>query len=857
MLISQDWITRLIATTNPGWNIDSEELDAAFVRVGFETEGYEALPETTGPLVIGHVESFEELEGFKKPIRYCQVNVGDANGTGELQGIICGARNFRLGDYVVVSLPGAELPGGFKIGARETYGKISAGMMCSAAELGIADKSEGIIVLGPEFAEHVGKDAREFIGLGDTVFDVNITPDRGYALSARGLVREVASASGIQAPDLAANAAAAFAAATGQASAGKAISLGAISGKGVADAAPGLIDVDLRPETKALRFGLRRVTGIDPTVRSPFWLERELMLAGQRPVNVATDVTNYVMLLLGQPMHAFDAKVISGNLVVRAAEEGEEFETLDHVKRTLSAEDVVICDDNGIQSLAGVMGGTTSEISDQTTDVYFEAATWDPITIARTSRRHKLSSEASRRFERGVDPAIVEAALDMACALLVDIAGGEVSDAATVLGEVPAREAIALRAAKPSEYAGVEYSLATVESRLQEVGCTVEAGEEGILHVTPATWRTDIGEDVDLIEEILRLEGLEDIPTIVPTPVGGRGLSAAQKRRRAIGHALAYAGYAEVLPSPFIANDTFDVWGLDAEDERRRTVAVQNPLEADKAVLGTTLLPNMLEAVARNVARGRNDLSLFGLQQVSFARADRSPMPSVAQRPDDQTIEQLLETLPAQPLHVATVACGNLELEGPWGAGRAYSYADAIESARCVVRAAGVEIRVEAAERAPWHPGRCAAIVVDTETGPVTVGYAGELHPEVLEALHLPERTCAMEIDVHALPLMENFPAPVLSAFPALNQDLALIVDEDVPAEAVRAAVEAGAGELLEAVNLFDIFRGEQLGQGKKSLAFQLVFRAADRTLTDEEVNVYRVAAADLAAAQLGAEMRA
>ncbi|MDV2432052.1 phenylalanine--tRNA ligase subunit beta [Corynebacterium tuberculostearicum] len=837
MLISQDWVTRILGAKNPGWSVPAADMDSGFVRVGFETEGYAAVPESTGPVVIGQVVEIEELTQFKKPIRYCQVNVGKANGTGELQGIICGARNFRLNDYVVVALPGSELPGGFKIAARETYDHISNGMMCSGAELGLGAQANGIIVLGEEVADKVGEDARPIIGLYDTDFDVNITPDRGYALSARGLSREIASAFDLEFADIAEDP-----------------SVAGIDTSAVPAAQGSLIDVTLDPATKAQRFGLRKVSGIDPQARTPFWLERELMLCGQRSVNLPTDITNYVMLLLGTPMHAFDANVIQGNLVVRNAEEGEKFETLDHVKRELSAEDVVICDANGIQSLAGVMGGTTSEISAETTDVVFESAIWDPITVARTSRRHKLSSESSRRFERGVDPAIVEAALDTACALLQRLAGGTIEEGRTLIGDVAKREPIALRTAKASEYAGVDYSRETVIARLEEVGCTV-VDEGEMLQVTPASWRTDISMDVDLIEEVLRLEGLEDIPTVLPTPAGGRGLTPAQKRRRAIGHGLAYAGYAEVLPAPFVANDTFDVWGLDKDDARRRTVAVQNPLEADKAILSTTLLPNMLEAIGRNVARGRSDLALYGLQQVAFKRAESSPMPSVEHRPSEQVVSDLLETLPEQPLHVATVATGNIEHEGPWGEGRAYSYADAIESAQLVARAAGVDIELEAAQVLPWHPGRCAVVkVAGTD---VVLGYAGELHPQVLEALNLPARTCAMELDITAMPLEEKFPAPVLSSFPALHQDIALVVDEDVPAERVRATVEEGAGELIESVELFDIFRGEQLGEGKKSLAFQLLFRAADRTLTDEEVNEHRTAAAELAKQRLGAEMRA
>lgn len=834
MLITQNWVTRLLKQHNPQWSVGPADFDAGYVRVGFETEGYEPIEETTGPLVFGRVEEIEELTEFKKPIRYCQVNVGEANGTGELQSIICGARNFAEGDLVVIALPGTVLPGGFAIGERKTYGKMSCGMICSVAELGLTDKSDGILTL-PADAGQPGEDAREYLGLDDVIFDVNITPDRGYALSARGLSREIASAFDLKYVDPAVDP-----------------SVAGLSTDGVPSPNGETLELNIAEDTKTRRFGLRKVTGIDPKAQSPWWMQRELMLSGQRPVNAATDITNYLMLLLGQPMHAFDADKIQGGLNVRCAEEGEKFETLDHVQRKLNAEDVVICDDSGIQSLAGVMGGTTSEISDETTDVFFEAANWDPITVARTSRRHKLSSEASRRFERGVDPALVEVSLDLACALLAEIAGGTIEATRTLQGELPIMPEISMPVGFPSQIAGVDYPEQAVVARLEEVGAdVVKKGEQ--LSVTPPTWRSDLGVPVDLVEEVLRLEGLEDIPTILPTPSAGRGLSPAQKRRRAVGHALAYSGYAEILPTPFIANDTFDTWGLDADDPRRNTVAVQNPLESDHAVLGTTLLPSMLDAVRRNVARGRDSVALFGVQQVSFAVADHTPMPSVASRPDDATVASVVDSLPRQPLHVATVGSGEQEFAGPWGAGRDYTYADAIESARIVARAAGVELEIANAEYLPWHPGRCAQLSV---AGTV-VGHAGELHPQVLEALGLPARTCAMELNLSALPLQESFPAPRLSAFPALHQDLALVVDDEIPAETVCRVVESAAGELLESVELFDVFRGEQLGDGKKSLAFNLIFRAVDRTLTDEEVNEYRVQAAEKARVELGAQMRA
>ncbi|MEZ2189664.1 phenylalanine--tRNA ligase subunit beta [Corynebacterium sp. CCM 9204] len=839
MLIAKNWVARLLrsaAASQSDWSVTDAELDSGFVRVGFETEGFSTIPETTGPLVVGRVETIEELTGFKKPIRHCYVNVGDANGTGELQSIVCGARNFAEGDYVVVSLPGCVLPGNFEIAARETYGRMSAGMICSAAELGLTtQQNKGIITLPADGDYELGSDAREIMGLDDTVFDVNVTPDRGYALSARGLAREIASAFDLTFVDPASD----------PAVAGMEVALPAVEGQ--------LLNVDLRPETKTVRFGLRRVTGVAAGAESPIWMQRELMLCGQRPVNAATDVTNYVMMLFGQPMHAFDAAQIAGEtLVVRRAAQGEKLVTLDGVNRSLDHEDVVIADGNGVLSLAGVMGGASSEISAETTDVYLEAANWDPITVARTCRRHKLSSEASRRFERGVDPVLVEVALDVAAHVLAQIAGGTVESGRTLVGDTPVMPTVRMDVHRPARIAGMEIRPETVIGRLQEVGCAVERNGN-VLTVTPATWRPDITMDADLVEEVLRLEGLEDIPSIVPTAPAGRGLTPAQRRRRAVGHALAYSGYTEILPSPFIEADVFDLWGLAADDPWRRVVAVLNPLEADRSILGTTLLPNMLDAVRRNVSRGQRDVSLYGVEQVAIAGdVDRSPMPDVRIRPSDEMISELLGSLPKQPLHVATVGVGDIETAGPLVSARAYTWADAVESARVVARAADVELEVSSAERLPWHPGRCAALSVDG----TVVGYAGELHPQILERAGLPPRTCAMELNITALPFAPSAPAPVLSPFPALMQDIALVVDEDVPAENVRRTLFAAAGDLIETVELFDVYRSESLGEGQKSLAFALRFRASDRTLTDDECSAARLAAADAAAREHGARIR-
>ncbi|MDN6258589.1 MAG: phenylalanine--tRNA ligase subunit beta, partial [Corynebacterium sp.] len=822
MLISQSWLTRLLQTSTAPFSVPSEELDAGFVRVGFETEGYERIAETTGPLVFGRVASIEELEGFKKPIRYVDVDVADANGTGELQHIICGARNFREGDIVIVSLPGAVLPGGFEISARETYGRTSEGMMCSAAELGLAKvQTAGIIAIRGDEAQDariaVGADAREFLGLDDTVFDVNITPDRGYALSARGLARELASSFSLTFRDPAKDPAAA------------ALPTDLLAGLPQGTGRGDLPEVTVDEATKCARFGIRKVVGVDPAAESPYWLQRELLLCGQRPVNAATDVTNYVMFLLGQPMHAFDADRITGDLHVRLAPEGRTITTLDGVERTLSGEDVVISDATGIQSMAGVMGGSTSEISASTTSVYFEAAFFDQITVARTSRRHRLSSESSRRFERGTDPAVIEAALDFAVALLTRIAGGEVVAGVSLVGEVPAMPVIDMHTSRPGKTAGMIYPTGTTVSRLTEVGCTVrETGERDAngakaIEVTPPTWRPDLTMPAELVEEVLRLEGLDKIPSIVPTAPAGRGLSPRQRMRRSVGHALAWNGYVEILPSPFIANDVFDVWGLDADDPRRSAVRVLNPLESDVATIGTSLLPSMIDSLRRNITRGQHDVALYGVEQVTLPTevSGTSPMPSVAQRPSEDEAATLLASLPYQPLNVAVIAAGDRVLQGTWGAAEPFEASDVLEAATVIARAAGVEVTLRNAEYLPWHPGRCAEIVVGgagEAAWETVVGHAGELHPQVCERAGLPKRTVALEMNLDALPLAESFPRPVLSPFPAVNQDVAVVVDETTPVADVEAALVSGAGELLEHLRWFDVYHSDALGEGKRSL---------------------------------------
>jgi phenylalanyl-tRNA synthetase beta chain len=565
------------------------------------------------------------------------------------------------------------------------------------------------------------------------------------------------------------------------------------------------------------------------------------------------------MLELGQPLHAFDAGRLTGGIVVRKARAGETLTTLDGVERRLDPDDLLVTDDSGPIALAGIMGGASTEIGDTgRIDVLLEAAHWEPATIARGARRHKLPSEASRRFERSVDPQLPPAATERAARLLVEHGGGRIAPGRTDAGAAPAPDPVRMPLELPDRVAGVAYARGATVRRLQQVGCRVEfdtgTDGHGVVVATPPSWRPDLVQAADLVEEVLRLEGYDTIPSVLPPAPPGRGLTSAQQRRRAVSRALAEAGGVEVLPFPFVGDAAWDALGLPADDVRRRTVPVANPLDADRPALATTLLPGLLDALVRNRARGFTDLVLHAVEQVVLPHKNpvAMPDPDVADRPTDAEYAQIKAALPAQPVHVGVVLAGDRERRGWWGPGRPACWADAIEIGRLVGAAAGVELRVTTAALPPWHPGRCAALRV----GDWVVGHAGELHPKVVEALDLPPRTCAVEIDLDALPLRDDRPAPRVSPYPPVSVDVALVADAAVPAAELADALEDGGGDLLEEVRLFDLYTGEQVAQGRRSLAFRLRFRAPDRTLTSEEANEARDAAVAVAADRHGATLR-
>jgi phenylalanyl-tRNA synthetase beta chain len=807
-----------------------EDLDTAFVRLGLEVEEIHRPEQVTGPLVIGRVLEIEELTGFKKPIRYTQVDVGEAaagDGGRDVRGIVCGAQNFAVGDTVVVALPGAVLPGGFEIAARTTYDHVSDGMICSVRELGIGDDHAGILVLGEGDAPPPGSPAAPVVGLDDVVIELAVTPDRGYCLAMRGIAREMAT--GLAAPWRDPGA----------------LTPPAWSGEPA-------WKVTVADSERCDRFSMIAMEGLDPTAPSPWWMRRRLAQAAVRSISLAVDVTNYVMLELGQPMHAFDRDAVAGPITVRLAREGEKLTTLDGTVRTLTDDDLLITDDTGPIGLAAVMGGASTEIGSGTTAVLLEAAHWEPTGVARTARRHRLPSEAAKRFERGVDPEMTVVALARAADLLAEYGGARVVGGVVDVDSRGPRPTIELDAARPARTAGVPYTAAQVVDLLTAIGGDVDATGNPLV-VTPPSWRPDLTDPADLVEEVVRLAGYDDIPSVLPTAPPGRGLTEVQRRRRAVGRALAETGYVEAPAYPFIGTAVLDALGLPEDDPRRQVIVVRNPLSEEEPALRTTLLPGLLATLARNLARGQRDLALFEHGAV-FPGGLRTPapVPGVDRRPDDETLAALLGAVPEQPWHVAVALTGNREPRGWWGPGRPATWADAVQAARRVAAASGVDLTVRAGELAPWHPGRCAELLA----GDRVVGHAGELHPRVCAALELPARTAVMELDLDALPAAEVPVGPPISSFPPVLWDVALEAPDGVPAAEVEAALRDGAGELLESLVLFDVYAGEQVRPGHRSLAYKMTLRAPDRTLTGEEAVAVRQAAAAEAGRRTGAVLR-
>ena len=806
----------------------AHDVMAELVKVGLEEEGAHG-GDISGPVVVGEVLEFEpEQQNNGKTIRWCQVRVAES-GEQQVRGVVCGASNFAVGDKVVVTLPGAVLPGGFEIAARKTYGHVSDGMIASARELGLGDDHDGILVLSTIGLDPaIGTDAISLLGLDDSAAEVNVTPDRGYCLSIRGVAREYSHAAGVEFSDPAA-------------------SVEVASGSGfqlsVTDGAP------IHGVPGCSKFALVGVKDIDPTATVPDWMATRLKLAGMRSISIAVDITNYVMLELGQPLHAYDAAKLDGGISVRRAKSGEEIVTLDDKSRTLSPEDLLICDDQGPIGIAGVMGGARTEVSDSTREVLIEAAIFDPISIARSARRHKLPSEASKRFERGVDSAIPNIAASRAAALLVELAGGKLSGVGADFSEQSQRPELSMDASYPSQLVGVDYSLDQVVSSLEQIGCTVSVSGS-TLSVTAPSWRPDITHKTDLVEEVARLVGYDKIPTRLPVAPPGRGLTRRQQLRRRSLSALTGAGLIEVLNYPFVSKEQ-NAWMGEVE-----AVELENPIQSEFGQLRTSLVPGLVLAAARNISRGMVDLALVEEGSVFLAAAG-SPvlqLPVGNQRPSDQELAALKSSIPNQPRFISGLFTGNWVKQGPGQSAITAGYPQALGAVEILLQQAALGFELEQAKLPGLHPGRAARVLVQGQA----VGLVGELHPDLASENHLPRQVGIFELNLDALYALspEIVTAKSVDVMPAATQDLSMVVATSVAASELMTTIIAGAGELLEEIRLVDDYRGAGLAEGTKSLTFALLFRADDRTLTQQEASAARDKAVALAAEKHGAVLR-
>ncbi len=813
-------------------DVTHEQVHAALVRVGFEEEDVHGF-ELSGPIVVGKVLEFTpEPQSNGKTINWCQVDVGEA----EPRGIVCGAHNFAVGDKVVVSLPGAVLPGPFPIAARKTYGHTSDGMIASARELGLGEEHDGILLLkslglDPE----LGADAIALLGLDDFAVEINVTPDRGYAFSVRGVAREYAHSVGAAFRDPAA-----------------AVTTVAASGFPVTidDAAP------IRGRVGVTVFMARVVRGVEATRPTPAWMVARLTLAGIRSISLIVDITNYVMLELGQPIHAYDVDKLKGGLTIRRATAGERFETLDGKVRTLDPQDLLIDDESGPVGLAGVMGGASTEISDASTTVLIEAGNWEPVSIARTARRHKLWSEAARRYERGVDPKAAAAGVARVVQLLEQLAGATADELGATIDNSAPPAAIELPADFIANLIGVRFSADEITDSLTEIGTAVEATNTG-WRVTPPTWRPDLSDAATLAEEVARIVGYDRIPSALPVAPPGRGLTREQRLRRALANGLAAAGLTEVLAYPFVPAASNDLFGSSVAGGVP-AVRLANPLDPDAAWMRTSLLPGLITVARRNLSRGLTDLALFELGSVTRPAAGTAygsgALPVGDERPPEEVLDALRASIPPQPWHVGALFVGDALPKQPGQSAVASGLAEALDTVRQIAAIVAAPLEISTGRHHALHPGRTAELRVAGRT----VGFAGELLPALAAQFDLPRVVAVLELDLDALvELATRDVAPTaIASFPAATQDVSLVVDETVRAGELLAVLVEGAGELLEHATLTDDYRGAGVPAGRKSLTYALRFRASDRTLTAAEATEAKLAAVSLASTRLGAVLR-
>jgi len=811
---------------DPG--IGPGELAERLAMTGTEVERVGTVgPPSAEGFVVGRVISREKHPDADR-LSVCAVDVGE----GEERTIVCGAPNVDAGQTVPVALPGATMPGGAKLGEAKLRGVKSSGMILSAAELEIAEEAAGILVL--DDGASPGQPLAEVLPLAEAVLELEVTPNRADCFGVYGVAREAHAISG--AP-LAAEPWAEDAPADGE-------------GR-VEDYASVAVEVpDLCPRFTARVFTDVR---IGP---SPAWLQARLTAAGQRPINNVVDITNYVMLLTAQPLHAFDLdKVPDGALTVRAAAAGETMTTLDGVERRLDPETVLVCDRDGPSGIAGVMGGQASEVSEGTTRVLLEVANWNGTNILRTSRLLGLRSEASSRFEKQLHPALCMRAQRIASRLLVELCGARlVPGTIDVDAGMPATPRVRLRAGRVADLLGMDVAREDQVRYLEQLGFGVESDGDDLLVAVPPDRHHDVTREVDLIEEVARVHGIDEhLPSTLPAGAGqAGGLSRSQRLRRRVEDAMRDLGFDEVVGWSFTDPQEAARLRIPNDDPRAAGVVLSNPLSEDQSVMRTTLLGSLLGAAQRNLARGAERVAIFESGRVYLD--DGMTASSAAGNPLAGDFAGERAAPFREPHRLGCVAVGPLAAQS-WRGEAALTDFFALKGVlEGLAERLGVALSCEPTEEPFLHPGRSARVGLGGEA----VGWLGEIHPLVCRQWDV-AAAAGFEIDL-APPIAaatageEAFED--VTTFPAVRQDLAVVVPVDVAAAEVRAAVLAGGGDLLRSAEVFDLYEGEQVGAGSKSLALRLEFRAPDRTLTDEEVAALREAIA-AGLAEIGGSLRA
>ena len=790
MKASLQWIREFVDLPTD----DVDEVARALTVLGIEVETVEYLNAPFSGVVVARVEAVAPHPDADR-LRVVSLDAGG----GERLDVVCGAWNFDAGALVAYARVGSILAGGLEVGERAIRGVMSPGMIASEKELGIGEDGDGILVLDGEPTP--GEDFAGMLPYPDAVFDLSITPNRPDAMSIHGIARDLGAYFDVPVrhpePTVAAS--------------------------GTATRATVRIDdPDLCP-----RFTAREIRGI-AIGPSPLWMRDRLRRVGLRPINNVVDVSNYVMVEYGQPLHAFDLdQVPEETIVVRRARAGEVLTTLDGVERSLHDEDLVIAGPEDPLGLAGIMGGVDSEVSEGTTRVLLEVAHFAPEGVLLTGKRHGIRSEAVSRFERGVDPELPPVASARASGLIAELAGGEVADG--FIDEYPrpwTQPRILMAVSEPERLLGIPIEAAVSAGYLRRLGFEVSGDDP--LEVGVASYRPDVSRPADLVEEIARIHGYDKIPATMP--FGRAGIIPDWLRReRRVREVMVGAGYFEVWNFDFMAAEDAVRLGLPDDDPRRNPVEVRNPLSDEQRHVRTTLLPGLLAGVAINQSRHIDDIALFEIGSVFF--------------PSDGD-------LPDQPHRLGFVAAGSVP-GLPWEKRPERDARDAAGVVVTLFDALGRDVVLEQASEPGFHPGRCARVVVHGEV----VGVVGEIHPTAAAEFDIGGRVAAGEIDLAALvslPTAFRLPSP----YPPVVFDLAFDLPEDAAAGAVAASIREAAGDLLERTAIFDVFRGPPLEPGRTSVAVRLTFRAPDRTLTDEELVPVREAIAALVATRHDGRLR-